>query len=125
MEDIIELPTDLMKEAVDCVVPYLAVSKDDRSNSIKTFDYSRKFIEALVEEIKEGEPFCDHSVGICACGALAILNELQLRLKGMKTCPTCYGDGFEYVEAITRNNYGHDSDMIECRECEGTGAVKA
>lgn len=114
--DIIEMPVELMREAVNCLIPYLAVSREDRSNSIEKYDYSRKFIEALIEEIIEGEPFCDHEVGICACGAIAILDELKLRLNGQTACPQCYGEGWIDISS-------EDYRMKTCPKCLGRGVV--
>lgn len=106
----LDLPTGLVRAACEHVVPYLPVSAIDRSNSIATHDFSRGFIEALVEEIEAGEPFCDHAVGICSCDTLSVLADLKLRLDGRMTCPECCGDGF--VE-----------DYERCDRCCGEGAV--
>lgn len=103
----IELPTDLVKEALDCVVPYLALS--------------RKFVDVLIEELEAADLSCDHSVGICCCAAIGVLNELKLMVKGKMTCPNCGGDGMICTINILEDN---SSGYRYCDKCNGTGQCR-
>lgn len=132
-DEYLELSTGLVSEAVTAVVPYLARSRTDRTNSFETYDFSRKFIEALVEELEAGDLFCDHSVGICTCSEQQTVAELKLALDGKKPCHDCGGEGFVYnksriaLEAsrsLERGSYFDPEQFTEtCRRCSGSGTV--
>ena len=92
-----------------------------------THDISVAFVRAVLENIMDGEPGCDHSVGICMCGERAVVEELQLWLDGKETCPECHGDGFIWNKVkYARPNTDDDADAWGnevCPRCDGKQAV--
>lgn len=90
-------------------------------------DINEPLIEALVEYLDEADLFCDHSVGICSCSDLAMLNELRLWLARAKSCPKCGGEGigdmFEVV--VESEEFGEFTDYVTlpCETCTGKGTV--
>lgn len=82
-------------------------------------------VELLLEHIEEGEPFCDHSVGICACSTRAVMEELTLWVAGKRLCTNCGGDGIEDYEEVhvTSEEFGDFTDYrgITCKVCGGSG----
>jgi hypothetical protein len=127
----IELSAALARAAVEALIPH----------GDETVEVSRAFLEALIEEVEETEPICDHSVGICACSEAATLAELKLRLEGLMPCPECHGEGFIWdEEAVTwacveyvsrhggtlkeaRDALGDDPGYVKCPRCESRGSV--
>ena len=103
-------------------------------------DVPRTLIEAIIEYLSE-DLGCDHSVGICMCSTIAVVNELNLLLDGKMTCPTCHGEGFTFdydaLEAAcvtyaekhggtvkeARDYIGDDPGYIKCPHCEGRSVV--
>ena len=65
----------------------------------KTLDLSEDTLKALVADLRECVDGCDHSVGICMCSEVGVLEELERRSRGKMTCPKCHGDGFTWREA--------------------------
>lgn len=85
-------------------------------------EFSVELVEALIEELLDAEPFCDHSVGICACSTQGVIEALRGALVGMKDCPACFGDTYVYVEyhqpicweALQRIGDCQDVHMVRC-----------
>lgn len=71
---------------------------------------SRNFLVALKEEYEAGEPVCDHSVGICACGERVAVETITMLLDGKQLCNNCDGWGFY-------------QDETNCEVCVGKGVV--
>jgi hypothetical protein len=107
-----------------------------------TTDVSVALVTALVEHIVDGEPFCDHSVGICQCATIGTLRELKLWLDYKETCRKCGGEGSYFSQdkldaAIDefRSRYrvgdfedyfgdGESAGTKECEECDGKGVTE-
>jgi len=128
------IKTELLAEALAIISP--RVDSWKRAASLvagsfageATHDISVAFVSAVVENIMDAEPGCDHSVGICMCGERAVVEELRLWLDGKETCPTCHGDGFVWNEAKYKARpvleddgdwWGHEA----CPRCGGKQVV--
>lgn len=98
----------VLREAFEELVPL------DETSATRTVDVSKKFLRELISELEEMDLVCDHSVGICACGARDVHELLSLALDGKQRCPRCGGDG---VVAVDYDN------SERCDRCKGTGAV--
>jgi len=95
-------------------------------------DIPMSLLDGLIELFSE-DLGCDHSVGICMCGIIALVAELKLAKMGKMYCPDCHGDGDVWSqeahdEALKRNperaEYDTDSlGYIECAKCNRTGIV--
>lgn len=82
-----------------------------------TTDVSEALVTAIVDYIMEGDPFCDHSVGICQCDTRGVVAELKLWLEHKETCPVCHGDGFVYSQEM----YDQRAAEATPDEIEGLG----
>ena len=95
-------------------------------------DVPRKLVEALIEYMSE-DLACDHSVNICMCEWIGLVDDLKLSLGGKTTCYSCGGDGTgwdqakyeaEKEAASAGGMYADDfAGMITCPGCGGSGAV--
>jgi hypothetical protein len=109
---------DLLNAANEIFTAYV-----DPEDSI---DVSPAYLSALIAELSEGVDGCDHSVGICMCAEVAIIDELHLRLDGKMTCRVCGGDGVTYREehtarcaTLTAEGYEcHDEHLFRCPTTE-------
>jgi len=109
----------------------LAPSVKEGSTHLERLDFTDDFIEALIDELIEGDPICDHSVGICACYLIDLIRELKLQINGRETCPLCAGDGFIYrdrhvPECEKYRISGYDCEgehVLGCWLCEQRGWV--
>ena len=102
--DVRPVSQDLLRRAAECLGDDIGVP----------------FIEALRAELLATEPLCDHSVGICACGTLAVIEELQTLLDKVKLCPECLGDGV----SLTFSDSTIEGTTTEvCTRCGGKGRV--
>ena len=108
-------------------------AKAKASNPSLDWDYyPRRLVEAVVDYLSE-DLGCDHQVGICMCGIVEVVAELQLNLAGKKSCAECGGDGTGWDEAKYEaakeaasavGLFVNDFDgMINCPGCDGVGAV--
>jgi hypothetical protein len=82
-----------------------------------TVKVSRDLLKAAVEYLSE-DLGCDHSVGICMCDLVGVVQELNLALDGKATCTACAGDGFLFLHNDFDNQYN-------CPACNGKGVVPA
>ena len=96
-------------------------------------EYPRALVQAVVDYLSE-DLGCDHQVGICMCGVIAVVHELLLNLDGKETCAACSGDGFtwsreKYEAAKVR--YADEADFwdlesegyVDCVTCNRQGVV--
>jgi RecJ-like exonuclease len=73
---------------------------------------------------------CDHSVNICMCSTIGIVQELNMAMEGKLACPRCGGEGFVWddkaFEDAVRQTAAHFqiSDKEARWECEMAGNVK-
>jgi hypothetical protein len=92
----------------------------------------RSFVETVVALLSE-DLGCDHSVGICMCGIVGIVQDLNLVLQGRKRCDDCDdGIGYDPVKAeadrkLYDPDYGYyaadTAGLIKCLTCDGRGTV--
>lgn len=100
------IKTELLAEALAIVSPRVDSWKRAAAHYAGMFvgeerhEISEAFVRAVVENIEEAEPGCDHSVGICMCGARQVLEDLRLWLDHKERCPVCNGDGFYYSPEV-------------------------
>ena len=100
-------------------------------------DYPRKLVESVLEYLSD-DLFCDHQVGICMCGIVEVVKELNLNLAGKKSCGTCGGEGFNYDQAKYEAakatqiaewggeewwDIGDSAGYVQCESCAGKGTV--
>jgi hypothetical protein len=88
-------------------------------------------IQGIVEYLSD-DLGCDHSVNICMCDTVGIVEELNLTLQGRRTCGTCHGDTYTWDQAkadaaaAVQSDYADDfAGMVTCPTCEGRGSVTA
>lgn len=98
------------------------------TGDVETTDINPEFVEVLVEYLDEADLFCDHSVGICSCSDLAVLEELRLWLGKLRSCPACGGEGIGDMveEHIVDEAMGIDYTdyrTFPCETCKGKGTV--
>jgi hypothetical protein len=105
-------------------------------------DVPRALVQGVVKYLSE-DLGCDHSVGICMCSTIGVVQELKLALEGKLTCHGCGGDGFDWNKArhqvecqrIAKEQgfsswkevadmYGDSPGYITCPECNGAGYVR-
>lgn len=106
------LPSDLIRQAVNFVC-----------DCEEEMEFSVEFLEALTKEIRSLEPTCDHSVNICECEVIGVLDELDLAIQGKKFCRECggCGHGDPYIET---DSQGYDYETVSaCTVCGGKGSV--
>lgn len=125
---IFEFPAQLLREAMEAIA-----GAEPARYGKDTVDVTRRFVQALVDEINDGDPFCDHSVGICSCAVQGVLEELELALEGKQTCSNCGGEGVVYDEAkyneakaeAEKDGWTVDdyAGAIKCPKCDGSGRV--
>jgi RecJ-like exonuclease len=93
------------------------------TGKVDDVDINVTLIEALVELLEAGDMVCDHSVGICCCADLYILNELRLWLAKIKTCPDCGGEGIgDFIterKVDDEGNVWEDNIPVPCGTCHG------
>ena len=85
----VKVPVTLLRGAVQ------ELGLDDFEDSDQV-EVPRVLLAAIAAFIRDGEPFCDHSVGICACSSRGTMEELELASRGLRTCPDCHGDGVDF-----------------------------
>lgn len=100
-----ELLTDVLK----CVETATSITGLEAE-----FELSETTLKALLEDLKECVDGCDHSVGICMCAEVAIVEELEKRTRGMQTCPLCNGDGFTYRTEHTDHCSRSQAEGLDC-----------
>ena len=97
----------------------------------KLTDIPVSLLDGLIELFSE-DLGCDHSVGICMCGLVALVAELKLAKMGKTYCPNCHGDGYVWSQemydkyAKDHDGYGYDFDSegnVACGVCNKTGIV--
>lgn len=129
----VSIPEPLLVEAAKAITPVNPGSGDT--------DVPRSLLKAIVKYLRE-DLGCDHSVGICMCSTIGLVEELQLALNGRKTCPNrCeHGAVFsierfeeavqEYVkryafasEEEARRDLCDFDGMVNCPVCGGFGTV--
>ena len=92
------------------------------SDKKSTSEVPVTLIEALMEYVGE-DLGCDHSVGICACGARQMVYELELALKGEAVCPRCGGEGFDWDQE-TYDKAAAEILALGCSPSDGDGYIK-
>jgi hypothetical protein len=127
MSEWITVPEMLLSAVAKSIDP----NPTDRAPHAVT-DVPRKLVEALIEYMSE-DLACDHSVNICMCEWIGLVDDLKLSLGGKTTCYSCGGDGAswdhakyeaEMAAARLRGMYADDfAGMIKCPGCGGSGAV--
>ena len=79
-------------------------------------DYPRKLVESVLEYLSD-DLFCDHQVGICMCGIVEVVKELNLNLAGKKSCGIAEWGGEEWWDI------GDSAGYVQCESCAGKGTV--
>jgi hypothetical protein len=130
MSEWMVIPNTMLAHALQVMNPYPAPEGSDS-------DVPRSLLEAIVEYLSE-DLGCDHSVGICACGVISVVEDLKLALDGLATCPRCGGDGDEadLIERVgdyawaqecsikaAQEALGIVKDDLRCMVCDGAGNV--
>ena len=126
----IEIPETLLSEACRQLDP----NPLDKRFWNRTTSINRGLVEALIAYFEEGYDGCDHSVNICQCAIVDVMNELRLALDGEQTCRACGGDGMlwskeRYKEGMTdfmdKNNCDRGWAMEVLGETPGDGDCPA
>ena len=130
MSEWMAIPNTMLAHALQVMNPYPAPQGSDS-------DVPRSLLEAIVEYLSD-ELECDHSVGICACGVISVVDDLKLALDGLATCPRCGGDGDEAATIENVSDYawaqecsvkaaqealGVTKSDLRCKVCDGAGNV--
>ena len=130
MSEWMTIPNGMLARALQVMSPYPAPPGEDS-------DVPRSLIEAIVEYLSE-DLGCDHSVGICMCGPISVVDDLKLALDGLATCPRCGGDGDEAATIENVSDYAWAQECsikaaqealgvtkadLRCRVCDGAGKV--
>jgi len=100
-------------------------------------EYPRALVEAAVAYLSD-DLGCDHSVNICMCGTVAVVQELVLNLDGKQTCGACSGEGAtwdrtRWEEARAKQialwrgqelwDIGDGPGYLPCQTCNEKGTV--
>ena len=91
------------------------------------------FARSLKRELENTEPVCDHSVGICCCETVGMMEDLVLAIDGLERCGECSGEGWVYIEEhrepcarwASEGMDCFDSHMVDCPKCHRKGVVAA
>jgi hypothetical protein len=134
--EIIAIDPKLLQDAFAMITGSDTIKTDQwiRESLFDKIDIRKTLLEAVIQELEDAEPSCDHAVGICMCSVIGILDELKLAVQGKRTCPECHGDTFVYDEketlykATVGLNRDHDSyydgeEYKTCPTCKGSGNV--
>jgi hypothetical protein len=110
--------TSTLANAFDVMVPRKGpLWNGDRD---ATEDIPPALLDSIIEWFREADFVDDHSVGICACGANAALDELLDAKEGKKYCIKCGGEGF--IDGPNEDEYGEPLP-IGCALCNSTGKL--
>lgn len=114
---------------VDAALLKAALADLDNFTDGFTIDVPPTLLQGIVELLSE-DLGCDHSVGICMCDTVGIVQELNLALEGKRTCPTCAGDGMVWdqakADAFIEQNPGISdcfAGYTDCPNCGRSGSV--
>lgn len=127
MSDYIEIPDSLMREMLEALLNWYP------KGSTSLADVPVGMIDGFIEMVKDTGG-CDHSVGICACGEEAIVQELLLLKDGKATCTICGGEGHTWdadkyeAARVQAAKEGYDASegegAVPCFGCDGKGIVR-
>lgn len=126
MTDYVLVEDDLLGEAL--AATFEGVSYERPAN-VGTFERPTRIIKALIVELSEALQD-DHSVGICTCYEAGLVEQLELRLVGKRTCPVCHGDSFTWREEHNEDCENLRAAGIDCNDahyvwCEPTVKMEA
>lgn len=129
MSDWVVVTDSLMAEVFGDLQKMFSPATSDKQS---TSEVPAALVEALIEYLGE-DLGCDHSVGICACGARQAVYELELALKSEAVCPKCGGEGAVWdqetydkaaAEAKALGFDAYDGEgMVKCPTCNTSGRV--
>jgi len=74
----------------------LALDERDDHTDEQLIELSVTTLDSLIADMGEVVEGCDHSVGICMCREIAVLEGIRLARDGKKVCPSCQGEGLVY-----------------------------
>lgn len=111
------VPDDGVPQSAELLAHALAADEP-----LRTVTISQRSAQRLVDLLERTEPVCDHSVGICACDTLTVMNDLSLAMDGVRVCPGCGGMGWgDFID----DEHELGSYAPDCYNCLGSGTVPA